>query len=336
MPVISDTLVMRRLPSVPRLNCTMMLMARAIVCLVSVSDNRTLPIPTIDSTREMASRAVLACTVVIDPSCPVFIADSMSSTSPPRHSPMTMRSGRIRSAFFTRSRARTSPRPSMLGGRVSRRTTCFCCICNSAASSMVTIRSPSGMNDDIAFSIVVLPVPVPPLIKMFNLAFTQAPKKSDHVGRDAADAQHVLEPQRGTTEAPDRHDGSVDGQRRDDRVHARAVRQPRVRHGGRFVHAPPDPGHDAVDDLGQVFVVAKPHRGQFQFSETLDVDRRIRVDQNVRDRLIAQQRLERPQAHHLVQKLFHHQLALVAIERQLGSRQNASQDLPQLVPQLLA
>ena len=46
----------------------------------------------------------LACVVVSEPSWPVFIAWSMSSASPPRHSPTTMRSGRMRSAFFTRSR----------------------------------------------------------------------------------------------------------------------------------------------------------------------------------------------------------------------------------------
>jgi hypothetical protein len=49
------------------------------------------------SSRAMASRGVLACVVVSEPSWPVFIAWIMSSASPPRHSPMTMRSGRMRS-----------------------------------------------------------------------------------------------------------------------------------------------------------------------------------------------------------------------------------------------
>ena len=43
-----------------------------------------------------------------------------------RTSPTMIRSGRIRSAFFTRSRAFTSPSPSAFGGRVSSRTTCSC------------------------------------------------------------------------------------------------------------------------------------------------------------------------------------------------------------------
>ena len=78
------------------------------------------------SSRARASRVVLAWTVVIEPSWPVFIAWSMSSASPDRTSPMMIRSGRIRRQFLTRSRWVTSPLPSMLAGRVSRRTTCGC------------------------------------------------------------------------------------------------------------------------------------------------------------------------------------------------------------------
>ena len=54
--------------------------------------------------------------VVSEPSWPVFIAWSMSSASPPRHSPTTIRSGRMRRALITRSRMVTSPLPSMFGG----------------------------------------------------------------------------------------------------------------------------------------------------------------------------------------------------------------------------
>src|SRR3954454_6174419 len=88
------------------------------------------------SRRAMASRGEFACTVDSEPSCPVFIACSMSRLSPPRHSPTTMRSGRIRSELRTRSRIVTSPLPSMLGGRDSSRTTCSCCSCSSTASSL--------------------------------------------------------------------------------------------------------------------------------------------------------------------------------------------------------
>jgi hypothetical protein len=49
-------------------------------------ERKSMPaISTMVSSRAMTSRALLACTVVNDPSCPVFMACSMSSASPPRH-----------------------------------------------------------------------------------------------------------------------------------------------------------------------------------------------------------------------------------------------------------
>jgi pilus assembly protein CpaF len=65
--------------------------------------------------------------VDMEPSWPVFMASSMSKASPARTSPTMMRSGRMRRAFLTRSRWPTSPLPSILAGRVSRRPTCGCC-----------------------------------------------------------------------------------------------------------------------------------------------------------------------------------------------------------------
>ena len=102
-------------------------------------------IDTIFSIRESASRCELACTVVSEPSWPVFMACNMSKASSPRTSPTTMRSGRIRRLLMTNCLCRTAPLPSMFGGRVSKRTTCSCLSCNSAASSMVTMRSLFGM-----------------------------------------------------------------------------------------------------------------------------------------------------------------------------------------------
>ena len=94
--------------------------------------------------RASASRGLLAWIVVSEPSWPVFIAWSMSTASPPRHSPTTIRSGRMRSAFRTRSRIVIAPLPSMFGGRDSRLMTCFCASLSSAASSIVMMRSPLG------------------------------------------------------------------------------------------------------------------------------------------------------------------------------------------------
>ncbi len=60
----------------------------------------------------------------------------------------------------------------MLGGRVSRRTMFSCARRSSAASSMVTTRSVRGMYCDRMFRKVVLPVPVPPEMRMLIRAFT--------------------------------------------------------------------------------------------------------------------------------------------------------------------
>ena len=74
----------------------------------------------------------------------------------------------MRRQFLTKSRMVISPAPSKLGGRVSSRTTCGCCSCNSAASSQVTVLSPSSMKAVRALSSVVLPEPVPPETRMFR------------------------------------------------------------------------------------------------------------------------------------------------------------------------
>ncbi len=66
----------------------------------------------------------------------------------------------------------------MLGGRASSRTTCGWCSFNSAASSTVTTRSPSGMKEESTFNSVVLPAPEPPETKMFSLIFTHAARNA--------------------------------------------------------------------------------------------------------------------------------------------------------------
>ena len=67
----------------------------------------------------------------------------------------------------------TSPVPSALRGRASRRTTCGCSKnLSSAESSMVMMRSEGGSSHDSALSSVVLPLPVPPDTAMLLRART--------------------------------------------------------------------------------------------------------------------------------------------------------------------
>ena len=208
------------------------------------------------------SRGLLAWPVDIEPSWPVFMAWSMSSASPERHSPTMMRSGRMRSALRTRSRIGIAPLPSMFGGRDSSVTTCSWRSWSSAASSIVTIRSSFGMNDDSTLSVVVLPEPVPPETKMLRRASTHALEELEHLGRRGAEPDQVVDRERRGGELPDGDDRADQRQRRDDGVDAGAVGQAGVDHRARLVDAPADRGDDPVDDPHHVLVVLEDDVGR--------------------------------------------------------------------------
>jgi hypothetical protein len=144
----------------------------------------------------------------------------------------------------------------------------------------VITRWSFGMKLDRVLSSVVLPEPVPPLTMMLSRA-------------------------------------PVEGQRRDDRVHAAAVGEPGIHHRADFVHAAADLRHNAVDDLQQVGIVAEVDAGLFQAAAALHEDVLGAVDQNVADRAVLQEQLQRTEAEGLVQHLLDQPLALAAIEQRL-------------------
>ena len=292
-------------------------MALAICVRMAFSGNSKPAIMIMVSRRARASRGVLAWIVVSEPSWPVFMACSMSSASAPRHSPMMIRSGRIRKALRTRSVAVMAPLPSMLAGRVSSRTTWSCCNCNSAASSMVTMRSVLGMKLDSVFKSVVLPEPVPPEMMMFSRALIAPFQEHDHLRREGLEVQQVFQLQRIGAETADRHAGPVQRQRRNDRVETRAVQHAGIDHRAGFVHAAAHAGNDAVDDLHQVVVVAEDDGGLLHLPAPLDVDVLRPVDEDVADRRVLQQHLQRSQAERLVEHFADELLALVAIQQRV-------------------
>ncbi len=76
-----------------------------------------------------------------------------------------------------KSRMLMAPFPSVFACLVSRRTRfCTLFICNSAESSIVIMRSSSGIKLDSALRKVVFPEPVPPLTKILYFARTQLSK----------------------------------------------------------------------------------------------------------------------------------------------------------------
>ena len=126
------------------------------------------------------------------------------------------------------------PRAARRGGPGSR---------SSAASSMVTTRSASGISAASALSSVVLPAPAPPHTTTFARAATA------HAQQRAVPGRGDLVEADGTgPEATDGETRTVDRERPHDRVHPRTIGQAGVDQGARPVDAQPERGHDALDE----------------------------------------------------------------------------------------
>ena len=175
---------------------------------------------TIASMRRKVSSGLLLWQVVREPSWPVLRAMTMSSASAPRTSPTTSRSGRRRSAARTNDRTVTSPTPSTDGGRASSRTTCGVARRSSAASSMVTTRSPGGTCPSSALRNVVFPEEVAPLTTRLARCADQRDEQRDDRRRGEGREGHAA-----GGEAADGEAGSVDGDGRD-RPRGRGSRRP--------------------------------------------------------------------------------------------------------------
>ena len=139
------------------------------------------------ASRAGTSAAELACSVVSPPRWPVLYAVSTSRSSAPRHSPRTMRSGRIRSDSRTSRSSPTAPAPSTFTRRSTRRTTCGCAGLSSPTSSTTTIRSRWSTSPSSVDASVVLPAPVPPVTSRLARARTR-PASSDATGGDSIPA----------------------------------------------------------------------------------------------------------------------------------------------------
>ena len=112
-----------------------------------------------------------------------------------------------------------------------------------------------GDEADSTFSSVVLPAPVPPLIRQFSLARTQCDRNSSIGAVSARRRDQVVRLEPLGRKPADRQQRPVDRQRRNDGVDARAVGQARVDHRRAVVDAAADAADDAVDDAQQVRVV---------------------------------------------------------------------------------
>ena len=181
----------------------------------------------------------------------------------------------------------------MLGGRDSSLTTWGCPRWSSAASSIVTMRSPRVDEGGQG-------------VQQRRLARTRAATDQDA----AAGADHRLRsrpkvarssvpsPTRssgpgGTRESADRNRRTVDCQWRDHHVDPRAVGQPRVGHRTEFIDSPAQRREDALDRIAELlFVFESQTVDPFHPARPLDVDPIAAVDHHLFDRLVLDQDLE--------------------------------------------
>ena len=172
------------------------------------------------------------------------------------------------------------------------------------------------MKFDSALSIVVLPDPVPPAMSVETLPATAAARTSAIAGRKRPDFDKPVHVEDALGEFSNRNQRPIDGDRPDRDIDARAVAQPRVDHGRGFVDAPSDRRDDPVDDAQEVRFVLEMDLGLLQLPEALDEAALMRVDENVGDRRVLQQGLERTIARHLGDDLIRENVELLLIERQ--------------------
>ena len=88
----------------------------------------------------------------------------------------------------------------------------------------------------------------------------------EHVRRERLEADEVFGLQAFGRKTANREQRTVDGERRNDRVDARAVRQARVDHRRAVVDAAADAADDAIDDAQQMLIVLKRRRHLFELA----------------------------------------------------------------------
>ena len=150
--------------------------------------------------------------------------------------------------------------PRCSAGRDSRRSTWSWCSWSSAASSMVTMRSSSGMNDEMTLSSRRLARAGAAGDDDVAAAAGRTPRGSRAPRREGAEGDEVGVGERVGRELSDGEHRAVEGDRRDDGVDARAVGQAGVDERARLVDAAADAADDLVDDAAQVRLVAEPAR----------------------------------------------------------------------------
>ena len=148
----------------------------------------------------------------------------------------------------------------------------------------------------------------------------------EHLRGRRPEVDEVVDGDRLGRELPHGDDRTDQRQRLDDRVDARAVGQPRVDARARRVDPPAERGDDPVDDAEDVLVVQEVAVDPFDLAAALDVQVARPVDHDLGDRLVEQERVERPEAADLADQLLGQVLALVVGDRETVDVEDAVDD----------
>ena len=224
--------------------------------------------------------------------------------------------------------ARPRPRPRRWAGRASSETTCGCCSRSSAASSTVTMRSSAGMTADSAFSSVVLPVPVPPEMRMLSFPRTQCAQEVGRLLARACPSRQLVERERrcrrtcgsSATGRASASGGMI-------ALTRLAVGQAGVDHRRCLVDAAADLRDDAVDDAQHVRLVEERRLRLLDLARALDVHLVEAVDHDLGHRRVVEERLDRAVAEDVVGDLAFESDAFARAERSLLDVQLFGDDL---------
>ena len=152
------------------------------------------------------------------------------------------------------------------------------------------------MNVESALSVVVLPDPVPPQTRMLARARTRAREEVEQRAGERAALHQLVRREAAAPEAPDRQDGAVERQRRDDDIDARAVGEPAVAERLGLVDAAAERREDPLDGVPEVALAREPHRRALDAAGALDPHRRRAAHHHLLDGGVGEQRLERAEA----------------------------------------
>src|ERR1700733_1316913 len=122
----------------------------------------------------------------------------------------------------------------------------------------------------------------------------------DHLGAGRSKSHEILGPELALGELADGDARSLQSERRDHGIHARAVLQARIHHRGTLVDAPADRGDDALNDAGHRAVAGEGHREALEHPGALDEDLIGAVDHDLGHRVVREQRLEQAESDGLI------------------------------------